>query len=176
VSARLLRRLRRQRGQAGLEGIATFAIWLIVTSVFFNMVFFLGSAMLVQSNVNRAALQAASVGCLPSSAAGQLESLRHLGIHDLQVLAETPTQASSRTNMPPAAGDASTSYYEPGNLPATMPYSAACGAAGNMSANMVPSGGWIRVRASYQQNLWIFGTREVQRSALVISHSQEGLQ
>ena len=57
----LRRRMLRESGQAGLEGIIVFPIWLIVTSLFMNLLFFFGSAMLVQANVNRAALQASAL-------------------------------------------------------------------------------------------------------------------
>jgi uncharacterized membrane protein len=174
--ARVRARARREEGQAALEALIVFPIWIIVLTLFVNLLLFLGSAMLLQANVDRAAFEAAALGGVTQGSTGvyeQLRSLNGLGVKNVQV---------SACYLPGAPGPGvNNGYY-------TVHGSTFSGAAGTpcvggsggslptalCSANTtdcVPDGDYIFIEVTYQQDLWLFSSRTVRREALVISHS-----
>jgi hypothetical protein len=175
---KLINILRRQRGQVALEAIIVFPIWLVVTTLFINLMLFLGSAMIVQSNVDRAALQAGAFGCVSPQITNQLAHINGFGVElgSVQVYARTLAQ------HPPQPGDDNTTYYQfhrsdfvdtHGNAlpPDGIIDNADCPSG---LYDTVPSGGWIWIQVSYTQRLWVFGTRTVHQEALVVSHNLQG--
>lgn len=171
--SRLRSRLRGERGQAGLEGIIVFPIWLVVTTLFINLLFFLSSAMLVQANVNRAALQAAGLGCVTTGGSNslttELKDKRGLGIAPDSVR----VRAGTLNTAPPGPGEASNYYVTNSRtfIDANGTMQSGLADATCTQPDAVLNGGYIFLQVTYKQNLWLFGSREVSRNALVISNA-----
>ena len=178
--SRIRRRVRGERGQAALEALIVFPIWIIVLTLFVNLLLFLGSAMLMQANVDRAAFQASALGCVTVGAGGvqtQLLGRSGFGVHNVTVAARYLAAPGA-----PAVGT-DNGYYtvtktdfvdSSGNiLPATGRLEDATAINAN-TTDCVPDGDWIFIQVTYQQNLWLFGQRTVRSDALVISHSLQG--
>lgn len=195
-------KLRRTRGQAALEMISVFLVWFLTTTMFVNLMLYFSSVMLIDSALNRAALQASSYGCLyvgggpgisgSTGVAGYFQSLQHLGVRAVSVNAYTVSWDGENPARPadPAHGGPSSyySYWQGSNSPLTVAkaggssvVTADCSASSPTDATYepgvggpVPSGGYIVVRVHYTQDLWLFGTQTINRWAVVVSHSLQG--
>lgn len=174
------------QGQVALETFIVFIPWLVITFMFFNLLFLLGSLMLNQATVNRGAQEVAALGCLPDNLRSELESRAGLGMRDVQITAVAPNpQANGR-----AITDWDRSRYldKDGNVvnnPAVsrmIPNCLATAETGK-APNTVPSGNFIFVQARYRQVLALLlpvamvggsDSIEVHRSALTVSNALEG--
>lgn len=187
----VLLRLRRDergvsQGQVALETFIVFIPWFVVTFMFFNLLFLLGSLMLNQATVNRGAQQVAAMGCLPDNLRTELESRAGLGMHDVKVEAIAPN--------PDARGKAITDWNRSRyldsngdivNNPSVSRMIPNCSqtAETGTAPNTVPSGNFIFLQAHYKQSLALLlpvalagGSDEidVHRSALTVSNALEG--
>jgi hypothetical protein len=174
------------KGQVALETFIVFIPWLVITFMFFNLLFLLGSLMLNQATVNRGAEQVAAMGCLPDNLRAELESRAGLGMSDIQIEAVAPN--------PDSHGQAivdwdRTKYLDSDgtivNNPAVsrmIPNCDATAETGN-APNTVPSGNFIFLQAHYSQALALLlpvalaggsDSIDIHRSALTVSNALEG--
>lgn len=159
-----MRRLLERRGQVSLEVLAVAGLWIVVTMVFFNVMFTMSAAMLVQASVNRVAVQSGSMGCFAKNRL-QDDLKNHLGWvgNDIveikakrfslpersfpgQPMVETPT---SSTDLPACV------QRDMGVIPDDETYA--------------PSGQLITVSVTYKQFSLLFADQQVTRSATVTS-------
>jgi hypothetical protein len=168
--ANTLRRLRRNNGQVGLEMLCVLFAWLIAATMMVNLLFYFGSAMLMQSTVNRAALQAGALGCATTGADAVVDynrSVSGLGVGSVQIVARSPGRASGNNNP------FDDNYWVP-NMNGMFAANGDLVGGDNASCsarNALGSGRYIIVQVRYRQHLWLFGSVEVRRDASVISHN-----
>jgi hypothetical protein len=174
------------RGQVALETFIVFIPWMVITFMFFNLLFLLGSLMLNQATVNRGAEQVAAMGCLPDSLRAELESRAGLGMSDIQIEAVAPN---------PDAHDRAitdwdrTKYLDSDgtiiNNPAVSRMIPNCNSTAEtgIAPDTVPSGNFIFLQAHYKQALALLlpvklaggsDSIDVHRSALTVSNALEG--
>lgn len=173
--------MRRERGQVALETMIVLVPWLIVSTMFFNLLFLLASMMLNQATVNRGAQQAAALSCLPAELERDLESRSGLGLHGMRVVALTPQtrpgQQVTEWNRADYFDDQGQAVARPG----VARYLDDCSSADAR----VESGNYILVQASYEQRLWVLGGLEmlglvdddsvrIRTQALTVSNALEG--
>ncbi len=177
-----LARLRRECGQVALETLVVLTCWLLATFFVMNLFIYFGSAMLVQAQVNRLALQAGADGCLVQpSAASLTDEVSGMGVKVLSVQAASPNSVSAsvldqsqgaRSIEQPSDVFSSTRdrhgnpYLQPGLQNAICP---------PKRFDTVPAGHYITVVVRYQQTLWwasLFGHPTVERSATALSQNQ----
>lgn len=185
---RLLRRLRMQRAQMALETILVFPAWFLTVTLFFNMIFYMGSMMIAQAELDRVANETAAFGCMatPIQSSGLMSGL---GIQNMQVNAMSADPSNPQNlNYDPSTGAFRpfdwTQYVDQstGLMLAPQPgvtKSANC--LGNTSSRQlspgvepVASGQYIFLQMTYKQSLWLFGSINVTRNALVSSQRLEG--
>lgn len=178
--------LRSADGQVALETLLVLAPWLVITFMFFNLLFLLGSLMLNQATVNRGAQQIASLGCLPQSLHDELESRAALGMTDLEVEAIAPNLGND--GRPIVNWDRNRYIDEEGNIaisPGVAKRIPTCtlSAATGRPTTTLPSGNFIFVQARYNQHLILLlpvklaggeSSIPIHRDALVVSNSLEG--
>lgn len=165
--------LKEQRGSASLEFLIVFVPWIIVIFIFFNLLFLLGSLMINQATVTRAAQQVAAAGCLPEGLP-ELTEETAIGAEEPRfVVRSTPPgpegQGWNRDQM--FNDDGTLAQGDP--APQCQP--------GQRSA--IPSGHYIYVQLQYRQYLPMVsavagvvggsGYLEVNRGALAVSQSLE---
>jgi hypothetical protein len=164
-----LKRLRQREGQVGLEMLGVLFAWLICATLMVNLLFYFGSAMLMQSAVNRAALQAGALGCATTDSAGVTtfaSRFNGLGVgKNIVVVARSARRVSDN---PLSDGywqpDTSAMFDSEGDLVGGD--DASCAA-----RNSLDEGRYITVQVKYTQHLWLFGSQTVRRDATVISHN-----
>jgi hypothetical protein len=180
-------KLRRQDGQVALETMIVLIPWLIVSTIFFNLLFLLASMMLNQSTINRGVQQTASLGCMPAQLRSDLESRTGLGLHDLRLVALTPQVNQGqritvwdRANYFDSDGEA---VARPG-VARYLPDCSDPNGTGTAPGN-VESGNYVLVQATYKQRLWVLGglqmlgltdddSIELKTEALAVSNALEG--
>jgi hypothetical protein len=169
-----LRRRRRQRGQVALETLVVLVPWLVVTTMFFNLFYFMGSAMLAQSIVNRMAMQISALGCTTPAIMNQVSDEDRLGISNVQahaVFVNTPTTGNGAGFLP-------STVFSSGQIngDGAVPFcvDAAQLASGNQPPK-VAAGDYIIVYVSYTQNLALFRGINSAHSAVVVSNDLQGI-
>jgi Flp pilus assembly protein TadG len=175
----------RERGQAALEFLAVFPVWIIVLTLFVNLLLYLGSAMILQSNVDRAAFEAAAQGGVTIGNGGvvtQLQGVSGYGVHDVVVRAcylpgapapgnddgyytqSASTFAACDNNDFTAGACAATSV-------STTTGGPRCAFCPSGTIDCVPDGDYIFIEITYQQTLWLLSDHTIHREALVVSNS-----
>jgi hypothetical protein len=186
---------RRARAQVALETMVVLMSWFIATGFLLNVFFYFGSAMMVQMQANRLALQAGAAGCLVVPSAQSLTSqVAGLGVHVDSVQAGSPLGVSSSTidqqqyGSKSVLGTDDVFNFQGGQVDPSSPLlsslqDATCPTppAGETldqdpaaAAHIIPAGHYITVTISYHQYLWmggLFGSPEVVRSATVLSQT-----
>jgi len=166
---RSLRSLRRREdGQVALETLVVLPVWLFVIVMYVELLLVLGSAMLVRSNLDRASIQASSLGCVTPAVVTSLTNVHGFGI--------SPLHIDKAVYKPggPLPGDPSSSYYQ---LPqtGTALNTTGWGSAFGSSPSCVPQGDYIYLQVSYQDNNWFTGlfgiSPTVHQDTLSISHT-----
>jgi len=182
--------LRKQRGQVALETLVVIIPWLVMITIFLNGLFLLGSLMLSQATVDRGALEIGALSCLPDNVRAELQSQGSgLGMKNVQITAVTPSPAYLQTH-PASAYDWNHNQFIDGDgdvidnptVAAPVPDCTPNAKTGT-AANTVTSGNFIYLQAKYNQQLLLLvpaemfgvsGTLTIHRSALTVSHAQEG--
>ncbi len=139
----------REKGQVALETLVISVAWLFSIGFLLNLFFVISTLMLVQSNVNRAAVQMASTGCVIESIREQLEA-------DIPGFAPGSPETVAVSRVP-----------DRGVFAAGLPL-AVCGNAGEVAG----SGDLVKVSITYEQPLiWLGGSlsRKITREAVVSS-------
>ena len=173
----LLRRLREDRGVVSLELFVSVGVWFASVLIFVNMFVLLGTSMLVNTALTRAAQQTAALGCF-SKAVEQdfVARQKGMGASNFQVVARTPA-----TMSPSYAFNHADMEDDTGNLNGAASVTAECDAEGiglneqrDRSAN-VTNGEYIWLRVTYTQRVALFPGAgldvTMKRSALVVSQS-----
>ena len=185
--SQILRALRRRKGQASLEVLAAFVPWLLVTFLYLNLVFFFGSLMIVQAEVNRTALQASTAGCVSEGTIEDLENSTGLGAAQVSAYAVTTQQGAGQAAQSEPWGGrgnpgdpfnpgqpAKSKYIDPGSgLP--VPGETRDIICSNDDSTLVEGGHVIYVVVEYDQQLILLGDQHIVRSATIISQQREGL-
>lgn len=179
--------LSRRRGQVSLEVIAVFIPWLLLTLLFFNLVFLLSSLMLVQSAVNRAALQASTVGCLSEGAGDEMSDAIGFGGETEEVyVATTQSYYGQLPKIKPWSNQVERNQYiEPGSSDDSgVPKEGTTRSAWCDTDPVVEYGHVIYVAVAYRQNMALINLPftgadidqpRIVRSATVISQLREGV-
>lgn len=201
----LLKVLRRNRGQVALETLIVFVPWFLMTMMFFNLVFLLGSQMLRQAQIDRLALETAALGCLYRPAADNAGGFTAdptasgpgLGASKMTIYAATPELrlgdqgTGDRSDGSVFTSFNRSSYVNADGTPkssttrdATCQLDTTPGRAGLPKPGWTPveSGRFIYIAGIYDQDLLALdliipgGKPRIVRSALVVSHYQQGEQ
>lgn len=168
----MIQRLRKtERGQVALEMICVMFVWLLCTSMFFNLLFYLGSTMLIDSTLNKAATQIGAFGCVPERTEFYSANIRGLGATNVNVAAKQINNEAS------ASVRDETYYTNSGGKIESFATDANGVLKGQLISNCtssfqrdtVPHGRYIWVQMRYTQNLWLFGVHDVHRDVLVVS-------
>lgn len=176
--SRLLGKLREMRGQVALEVVVVLAIWLVIIIMFVNVMFTMSSMMIIQSTVNRLAVQVGALGCYPAEQfQNDLQSTAK-GVFGAQANGSGnfsvehfywPVEAESSTTRPLNRFPSSVLR----DIPVCQPR-----VDGAISANekYVPSDSYVTISLSYRQRVWVFLEQDVTRSATSISSRLETAQ
>jgi hypothetical protein len=177
----LFSRFRKRQGQVALEVLVVLAVWWMVIIIFINIMLALSSMMMVQSTVNRLAVQVGAMGCYPKR---QFEADLVSTLGGFGISPSGPGSSSFQVEgkswpieKPPAGGAPLDTNLAPVvDIPSTYAPIPSCQPRkeGTITAaeDYVPSDSYVTVSLRYRQNL-LFLKRDVVRSATTISSRLE---
>jgi hypothetical protein len=162
--------MREEKGQVALETLVVFIPWLMVVMMLFNLFFVMGSLVMTQSAVNRAALEAGSYGCLLPTLEKRMQDFEGLGAKVTEVDAVTPPGPAAERQ---STWNRSSVLNSDGTIKASAKHLANC-SQGEVP-NTITSGNYIYLRVAYKQHILFPPVSfDVTRTALVTSSSLEG--
>lgn len=150
-----------------LETMIILPVWIIVVFLYIELLLVLGSTMLVRSDLDRAAIQASSLGCVTQGIVDEIQNVKGFGISGHLTLDEA-------VYLPGAPGPGVlTNYYslpQSGNALNTTGWLSAEGT----QPNCVAQGDYIYLQVSYQESGFLgslFGSGTYHQDALVVSQT-----
>lgn len=158
-------------GQVALETLLILVPWIMIVGMFFNLLFLLGSLMMNQATVNRAAYQIASLGCVPLSLQNEVQGNQQFGMKNTQLIVRTTGTDNTWSHNNFIDSD--------NNITGNLQPVRVCrvDARTLRTENSVKGGKYIYVRLRYNQKLLavsFFGLNKeltVNRSALTVSQA-----
>lgn len=160
LRSRAKEQLQAEEGLVALEFMVVVGAWLLALAFLLNICLVLGNGVVMQAVVNRAALQATAKGCVSAPSASNADSLTRMFADNI-VLSAVWVQRQEGGGFD---RDSALAQVQSGDISGLCLDDVEGGDA-------VPEGDYIFLDLEYQQDMFLFPSISVRKTALAVSSS-----